>query len=80
MKHPFFFIARHGVYNYRLIYARICMSARIDYDIFMSGSIALIISILSGGHPHPMPRPIIEKSLLHATRRLLQPFTGYAPQ
>ncbi len=32
------------------------MSARIDYDINASNSIAMTVSILSGGHPHPMPR------------------------
>jgi len=53
------------------------MSARIDYDINASCSIAMTVSILIGGHPHPMPRSIIEKSLLHATRLLLQPFTSY---
>ena len=69
MNHPFFFIARHGVYNlaytsgvtcgYTLhtpeVYkAGICMSARIDYDINASVCIAMTISILSGGHPHPI--------------------------
>jgi hypothetical protein len=33
---------------------RICMSARIDYDINSSNSIAMTVSILSGGHPHPI--------------------------
>ena len=44
------------------------MSARIAYDINPLSSIALTVAILIGGHPHPMPRSLIEKSLLHATR------------
>ena len=49
------------------------MSTRIAYDINPLNSIALTVAILIGGHPHPMPRSIIEKSLLHATRPTYYP-------
>jgi hypothetical protein len=44
---------RSGVYNLLNNQTGICMSARIEYDINASSSIAMTVSILSGGHPHP---------------------------
>ena len=52
--------------------------ARQYIDVNLLSSIALTVAILISGHPHPMPRSIIEKSLRYATRRLLQPFTSYS--
>ena len=76
MKHPFFFIARHGVYpalSLTLAGSRhLSISGRDNLPLETmrvsvcppglttilthSSSIAMTVSILSGGHPHPMPR------------------------